>query len=388
HPFYQERGTPIAVDLLVRALSERGDTADVLTFHEGADRHYPGVTIHRIASPPGIRNVGPGPSVKKLICDVFLFASLIRRLRREDYDVIHAVEESAFMAMVLKPFTSVPFVYDMDSTLSTQIIDKYPLLSPLRRMLRFLEAMPVRRAAAVVPVCDALANEIDTYGARRITVLRDVSLMQEHTGAAPCPPLRESLGISGTISMYIGNLEAYQGIDLLLESFARAHLQHKGGHLVIIGGNDKDIARYQAHIARLGMEKYVHFLGQRPVHDLAFYMAQADVLVSPRTHGVNTPMKIYSYLHSGVPVLATDLPTHNQVLDSEIACLAPATVSGFADAWVTLLRDREHARQMGERARAFVEREHSYEAFQAAVNSLYAQLDEQVVHAHSPPARP
>ena len=57
---------------------------------------------------------------------------------------------------------------------------------------------------------------------------------------------------------------------------------------------------------------------------LASLLAQADVLVSPRTRGNNTPMKIYSYLDAGRAVLATDLPTHTQVLTPECARLAPA----------------------------------------------------------------
>ena len=38
HPYYQERGTPIAVDLLVRVLSERGDQIDLLTYQNLGDR--------------------------------------------------------------------------------------------------------------------------------------------------------------------------------------------------------------------------------------------------------------------------------------------------------------------------------------------------------------
>ena len=53
HPFYQERGTPIAVGLLAAALADRGETVDILTYHEGEDRAYgDNVTIHRIAPPP------------------------------------------------------------------------------------------------------------------------------------------------------------------------------------------------------------------------------------------------------------------------------------------------------------------------------------------------
>ena len=45
-------------------------------------------------------------------------------------------------------------------------------------------------------------------------------------------------------------------------------------------------------------------------------VAAADVLVSPRIKGVNTPMKIYAYLNSGKPILATDIESHSQVLDA------------------------------------------------------------------------
>ena len=73
HPFYQERGTPIAVDLLIRALTERGDDVDLLTFHEGIDHTYDHFQIYRISPWPAVNNLRPGFSAKKIYCDIFLF---------------------------------------------------------------------------------------------------------------------------------------------------------------------------------------------------------------------------------------------------------------------------------------------------------------------------
>lgn len=56
-PFYQDRGTPIAVDLVLKVLSERGDSIDVLTFHEIRDAAYPQVSIYRIPAWPFFRNI-------------------------------------------------------------------------------------------------------------------------------------------------------------------------------------------------------------------------------------------------------------------------------------------------------------------------------------------
>ena len=69
HPFFQERGTPIAVELLIRALTECGYQIDLLTFNEGSDISYPGLTIHRVKPYPRIENVRPGFSGKKILCN-------------------------------------------------------------------------------------------------------------------------------------------------------------------------------------------------------------------------------------------------------------------------------------------------------------------------------
>ncbi|MCP1675791.1 glycosyltransferase involved in cell wall biosynthesis [Natronocella acetinitrilica] len=383
HPFYQERGTPIAVDLLIRALSERGDQIDVLTFHEGADRTYPGVSIHRIRQPLGrLQGVRPGPSFKKLICDVYLFTALIAHLRRQRYDLIHAVEESAFMAMLMRPFFATPYLYDMDSSMATQIVNRYPVLRPLQGLFRTVEKLPVRYAEAVVPVCDALAEELPRNRVRYLTVLKDISLLGLEPVDLPPENLREQLGIAGSISLYIGNLEPYQGIDLLLASFGVVHPEDTGAHLVIIGGERDEIERYESLARRLCIDDRTHFLGKRPLGSMGAYLSQADILLSPRIEGVNTPMKIYSYLHTGVAVLATRLPTHTQVMTSALAMLAEATPSGFAESWLHLLKDRALRQKLGHEASLFIEREHSYKQFRKTLFELYAHLD------HTLPATP
>ena len=123
HPFYQERGTPIAVDLLARALAERGDTVDILTYHEGdSPRDYPDtITIHRIAPPPFAHGIRPGFSIKKLICDAAMYKKAAEHARRTSYDCIHAVEESVFMARRIGRQHNIPYIFDMDSSMPNRL---------------------------------------------------------------------------------------------------------------------------------------------------------------------------------------------------------------------------------------------------------------------------
>lgn len=65
-PFYEDRGTPIAVRQALRALSQLGYAIDVLTYPVGQSPAIPGVTYHRVANPLRLRAVPIGFSARKV----------------------------------------------------------------------------------------------------------------------------------------------------------------------------------------------------------------------------------------------------------------------------------------------------------------------------------
>ena len=117
-PFFQLRGTPIAVRLLTKVLTAEGHKVHILTYHEGEPVDFPNLTISRIPRLPGIKDIKPGPSWKKIVSDLALFVMLLKMVKGNRFDVIHAVEESVFMALVVKKIYGIPFIYDLDSSLS------------------------------------------------------------------------------------------------------------------------------------------------------------------------------------------------------------------------------------------------------------------------------
>jgi glycosyltransferase involved in cell wall biosynthesis len=377
HPFYQERGTPIAVNLLLKAFSEKEYVVDVVTYHEGFDVEHDNVQLYRIPEIPGINNIRPGFSWKKIICDLLMIFVVLKLLRKHKYDLIHSVEESVFFALFFKSFWGIPYVYDMDSSLSQQIIDKKPYLKYFSFIFRLCESFAVRHAIAVVPVCEALYRSIQTYCPRRVVVLHDVSLLAGSAGSRS-EELREKIGIPGLLVMYVGNLESYQGIDLLLDSFALVLQKTTPADLVIIGGVPKDIGTYQQKARALTIEHKVHFLGPKPIEHLGGYLAQADIVVSPRLQGENTPMKLYSYLHSGKALLATNLPTHTQVLNSRVAMLADPTPEAFSEALVTLMGDQRLRSALGQAGKRLIEDCYSYTSFRAKIFGLFDTLEQEL----------
>lgn len=180
------------------------------------------------------------------------------------------------------------------------------------------------------------------------------------------------------VTMYVGNLEMYQGIDLLLESFALVLLTISQCDLVIVGGQVQDIQKYQNKACQLGVDRKVHFLGPKPVTQLAQYLSRADILVSPRIKGTNTPMKIYSYLQSGKPILATNLPTHTQLLTSQIAMLAEPSPEAFSRAMIRLIGDEKLRMELGLCGKKLVEEKFSFTVFREKLNSLYDWLTTEI----------
>jgi glycosyltransferase involved in cell wall biosynthesis len=373
-PFFQHRGTPIAVRLMAEVLADEGHEIGILTYHEGEDVEIRNAKIYRIPSLPGLKNIRPGPSWKKLICDSVMFLYCLKIACRVRFDLVHAVEESAFMAVAIKALFRIPFVYDMDSSLAQQIAEKYKLALPLGWLFECFEKMAVRSSLGVIAVCKSLEETASRYASNKlIQRLEDISLLE--SGAEGGDFLTEKLGIDGPIIMYVGNLEKYQGLDLLLESFTLAAGKVPEAQLVIVGGTERDIRRYERVSKVLQVADRTHFIGQRPISQLGFYLEQADVLVSPRLQGQNTPMKIYSYLDSGKPLIATRLPTHTQVLDDQIALLVNPDPHAMADGLISLLEDRTFATDLAQRAKERVKQELSYEAFQKKLVSFYRSLE-------------
>lgn len=374
-PFFQARGTPIAVRLVLEFLSSRGHRVDVLTYHEGSDVDIPNCRIVRIPRLPGVRNIRPGFSLKKVLCDGVMFFSCARMMRRTRYDLVHAVEESAFIAAALQPFTGVPYVYDMDSSLAEQLLDAFPALKLVSPLLRRCEAVAVRRSAGVLTVCAAL-QDIARHHAPNTPVGRveDVTLLAPvngTNGTKHLPPETEG----APVAMYVGNLEHYQGIDLLLEGFRHTLEQMKQARLVIVGGRKDDIDRYGRRATALGIRQAVHFLGPRPVSELADLLREADVLVSPRLKGTNTPMKIYSYLDSGTAVLATRLRTHTQVLDEHTAYLVDPEPLALGTGLAMLLKDDSLREGLAARAKDHVRREFTPEAAARKLEAFYSTIE-------------
>ena len=332
-PFFEPRGTPFSEYFRIKALSALGHTVDLVTYPFGVDKNIPGLKIFRCGKLPWIKSVRTGPSLAKVALDFFLFLKVVQRLWREDYDLIHSHEEGSIIGVFCQKMTKIPHVYDMHSSLVQQMENfNFTRSKIIVYFFKLSETIALKNATAVIVICRSLFE----YAAG-ITSAAKLTLIENFMDDRPGVNNEEKfLRLQKEINpdrkkiiMYTGTLEAYQGIPLLLESLC---LLDDDFRLILIGGKENQVDKLRRQILEMKLEKRVMLLGQKRSRDIPYYLQTASVLVSPRILGTNIPLKIYSYLASGVPVVATDLVTHTQSISKDIAILAAAAAEPFAAA--------------------------------------------------------
>jgi glycosyltransferase involved in cell wall biosynthesis len=376
-PFFEPRGTPFSEYHRIRALVELGHHVDLVTYPFGQDVDLPNLRIVRALRPPFARRVKIGPSLLKIVLDALLACTAVRVAARGRYDAVHSHEEAGLLGVWLARWLGVPHLYDMHSSLPQQLTNfAYTRSRPVRAVFEWAERQMIGRSKVVITICQELQDTVHAMGAGdRAVLIENVMGGDVDPVAGPGrDEWRARLGLQADtpMALYTGTFEPYQGLDLLFDAAARLAQTHPAARVVVVGGTVEQVAAARGRAEGLGAP--VVFTGQRPPHEIPYFVEACDLLVSPRISGTNTPLKIYSYLRSGRPVVATDLLTHTQVLTPASAVLVPPEPTAFAGAIARLLDDPAERQRIAEGARALAAAKYSREAYLARTRQAYDML--------------
>ncbi len=360
-PFFQPRGTPISVYFRLQALSDLGHEVDLVTYHLGEDKSFDGLEIHRIPSLFFIKKIKVGPSLTKFLLDFLLFFKARRLLKSETYQMIFSHEEASWLGTALAKKKKIPHLYDMHSSLPQQLENfRFSRSRILKNIFSSLERYALRNSDSVIVICPDLLQKLEREGlAHKATLIEN--FLDFDLPSYPAEQIvkerQKYASPREKIILYAGNFEHYQGVGLLLE--AAASLKEKPVVLLLVGGNPDHVEAMKKKAAVLGILDRVSFTGQVSPSQIPKYVMMADALVSPRISGTNTPLKIYSFLKSGKPVVATDLWTHTQVLNDRISILVEPRPQSLAEGILFALFDPQ-ADQRARAAKKLADREFTF----------------------------
>lgn len=383
-PFFSPRGTPFSVYYRTMILSELGVEVDLLTYGEGEDVIIPNVNIVRIPRFKFLGSVKLGPSFLKLFLDFFLFGKFISRLTKNKYDFVHAHEEAVFMALFLKPIFNFKLVYDVHSSLPQQLKNfQFSSSKLLLRIFEKLEKASLKKADAVITICPDLrdyVNKIIDKKEKHFLIENSIFESVKTVGSKTVDD-DETLSskilsnINGDkIVAYAGTLEKYQGIDILIRSFRTVLEKSPNTKLLIVGGTKEQVESFSKLASELKISENVIFTGRVSQRIAKKINIRADVLVSPRISGTNTPLKIYEQISSGKPLVATNIYSHTQVLDNNVAFLVDPDSDSMANGIIESLKSDVTVSQKVKNAKRLFEENYSRDVYISKMKKLLELL--------------
>jgi len=281
----------------------------------------------------------------------------------------------------LKPLFRFKLVYDMHSSLPEQLRNyHFTRSNSVIWLFRAMERYGLRVADAVLTISPVLAE----YALARMpdparhflienTMLEKVRLKNGRD--APARPTETGSPPAGRpVVAYAGTFDAYQGVDLLVRAFAKVRERRPEAFLLLAGGLPRQIEDMRRLAADCGLEGHCLFTGQVSRATASALTRGAAVVVSLRREGINTPLKVYELLASGVPLVATRVPAHTQILNDEVCFLADPDPDSLTEAILAALSGDGKPARLARKAAALYRARYSRAAYEDKMRALLRAL--------------
>ncbi|MDP3725648.1 MAG: glycosyltransferase family 4 protein [bacterium] len=159
------------------------------------------------------------------------------------------------------------------------------------------------------------------------------------------------------IVLYTGHLHDWKGVYVLADA---ARLMPEV-NFIFVGGTYYHIQDFKKRYQDISN---IILVGHKPHVDIPFYLKAADILALPNsgstlkdprfslyTRHDTSPIKMFEYMASGVPIVASDLPSIREILNNKNAVLVkPDSPEDLKRGIETVLRDKNLAMAVSKQA--------------------------------------
>jgi glycosyltransferase involved in cell wall biosynthesis len=363
-PYFSDRGCHVRIYEEARALIQRGHEVRIVTYHLGRD--LPDIPTRRIPAVPWYRKLAAGPSWHKPYLDLLLFFTATAEVRRFRPDLIHAhLHEGAFLGIFLKMLFRIPLLFDCQGSLTTEIVDHNfarPGSLPYR-LFRMIEGFVNSRADLILTSSGAAARDlVERWGVPTVKVRSlmdgvDTEEFRPYEGEMVRKELNLPVGVP--VAVFLGVLNRYQGIDILLEVVKTIRDRGVPLHFLIMGFPHE---QYQQRAIAEGLSERITFTGRIDYHDAARLLSAGDVALSPKVSLSEANGKLFNYMACGIPVLAFDTPINREILGGAGVYARFGDAADFAARLEELVLQAGLRGELAEKVRDKAVADHSWEA--------------------------
>ncbi|HUV94423.1 MAG TPA: glycosyltransferase family 4 protein [Anaerolineae bacterium] len=379
--FFADYGCHVRILEEARILQKLGSRVTICTYHNG--RNPPGIDVRRTASIPWRKDYEVGSSRHKVAFDALLFLRALWAMWQVKPHVVHAhLHEGALIGLVLAKLWRVPLVFDLQGSLTGEMIDHHflspngPYLGPIRRLEELIDQAAPRILTSSTHSAELLATE---FGCSRqsITTVPDCvdtdSFKPLHNQDERLS-LKRAWGIptQRTVVVYLGLLADYQGTDHLLEA-ARTICSHRDDVHFLIGGYP-----YTDHYRRLagamGLSDHVTFAGKVPYEDAARLLSLGDLAVCTKLSKTEGAGKLLNYMAMALPTVTFDSKVSREYLAEYGVYATRADSSDLARGLEMLVDDPQRRMELGAALRRRAQERYSWDVAGRTILQVYASM--------------
>ncbi len=349
-----------------------------------ADSRIEGLAYHRLA-PDLDPRAAPDTVVESTAAAL---AELVERLRPA---VLHPASNhlNALAALAVADGTGIPVVYEVRGFLEetwasrraggdggTPDADRY-------RLGRDAETAAMQAASAVVTLSETMREEIVARGVDpdRVEIVPNGVDTQRFAPRPRDDAVAARLGLPGGIPVvgYVSTLNAYEGVDVLVEAIATLRDRGRPVALVVVGGGP-ELPALQALAAELGLGHAAVFTDRVPAADVPAYLSVLDAFVVPRTADrvaqLVTPLKPYEAMAMERPLVVSAVDALVETVGGGERgwTFRPGDAEDLAATLERVLEDPEGAAAVARSARAWVLAERTWLQNGARYRALYERL--------------
>ena len=362
------------------------------TIHVTTPKHYAsgpqeedvaGLRFHRTRIHPEV--LGRIPIVNNAMVVLATASRIEEIIRRAQPDIVHAHSPclNGLAALRVSRRFGLPVVYEMRASWEDAAVDHGTTAagSVRYRLSRRLETHVLRKADAVITICEGLAREIESRNipAERITVVPNAvdvddfeMITQSDLG------LSERLGLgAGPVLGFIGSFYGYEGLDDLIRALPLVLRTHPGAHAVLVGGGPaEDQLRQLA--SDLNITERVVFTGRVPHQEVQRYYSIIDMLVYPRISirltELVTPLKPLEAMSLGRLFIASDVGGHREVIPHHLRpyMFKPGDPKDLGRAALQMLANRDSWPALASAGRRYVTEQRTWRSSASRYSAVYA----------------
>jgi glycosyltransferase involved in cell wall biosynthesis len=316
-------------------------------------------------------------------------------MRRQPFDIVyHRFTKSSFVPLIRARVLKKPVVLELNADLRSELRHHWGHFSPKRKTVELIERINYALADHIIGVSRGIAASI-----QRVFSIpeRKISVVPNGTDLYVFQPLdpyesRRRLGLHRDhyYVLFAGTFQAWQGLNTIIGAAQLLH-NHRPPITFLMVGDGPEGPAIRSLVRDLDLEASLRFPGWCLPKHAALYMGASDICLAPyatsaladpdqlATKGAlmnRSPLKVYSYLAAGRPVIASHFADAGQMVEEIGAGVAiePDAPQALAEAIADLLADEARRRRQGEMARATAEDRFGWDAVARRIADICAQV--------------